>query len=89
MDAAPRVPPILADTASSPNCTRCRRHRRFGEALLAKAHELGADMLVLGAYQHKPLREFLLGGVTRHMLTHADLPMLLVGTLLGHAVSTP
>jgi nucleotide-binding universal stress UspA family protein len=49
----------------------------LGAALLARAHELGADMLVLGAYQHSPLREFLLGGVTRHMLTHADLPMLL------------
>ena len=31
----------------------------------------------MGAYQHSPLREFLLGGVTRHMLAHADLPVLL------------
>ena len=49
----------------------------FGAALLDKAHELGADMLVMGAYQHSPLRELLLGGVTRHMLAHADLPVLL------------
>jgi nucleotide-binding universal stress UspA family protein len=49
----------------------------FGAALLDKAHELGADMLVMGAYQHSPLREFLLGGVTRHMLTHADVPLLM------------
>ena len=49
----------------------------FGAALLDKAHELGADMLVMGAYQHSPLRELLLGGVTRHMLAHADLPLLL------------
>jgi nucleotide-binding universal stress UspA family protein len=49
----------------------------FGRALLEKAHELGADMLVMGAYAHSPLREALLGGVTRHMLAHADLPVLM------------
>ncbi len=49
----------------------------LGAALLNKAHELGADMLVMGAYQHSPLRELLLGGVTRYMLTHADLPVLM------------
>ena len=49
----------------------------FGEALLARAHQLGADMLIMGAYQHSPLREFFLGGVTRFMLRHADLPVLM------------
>ncbi len=49
----------------------------LGAALLARAHELGADMLVMGAYQHSALRELLLGGVTRHMLLHADLPVLM------------
>jgi nucleotide-binding universal stress UspA family protein len=34
-------------------------------------------MLVMGAYQHHPLRELLLGGVTRFMLNHADLPVLM------------
>jgi nucleotide-binding universal stress UspA family protein len=49
----------------------------FGEALLAKAHALGADLLVMGAYRHSPMREFLLGGVTRFMLAHADIPVLM------------
>ena len=49
----------------------------FGQDLLNKAHELGADLLVMGAYAHSPLREALLGGVTRHMLAHADLPVLM------------
>jgi len=31
----------------------------------------------MGAYRHSPLREFLLGGVTRYMLGHADLPVLM------------
>ncbi len=49
----------------------------FGAALLAEAHKLGADMLVMGAYVHHPLRGWLLGGVTRYMLAHADLPVLM------------
>jgi nucleotide-binding universal stress UspA family protein len=49
----------------------------FGQALLDKAHEVGADLLVMGAYAHSPLRELILGGVTRYMLTHADLPILM------------
>jgi nucleotide-binding universal stress UspA family protein len=52
-------------------------HGPFGRALLDKVHELGADMLVMGAYAHSPLREALLGGVTRYMLAHADLPVLM------------
>jgi nucleotide-binding universal stress UspA family protein len=49
----------------------------FGAALLAEAHQVGADMLVMGAYVHHPLRGWLLGGVTRYMLAHADLPVLM------------
>jgi len=47
----------------------------FGQALLDTAHRLSADLLVMGAYAHSPLRELILGGVTRYMLTHADLPV--------------
>jgi nucleotide-binding universal stress UspA family protein len=49
----------------------------FGPVLLRKVHQLGADMLVMGAYMHSPLRELLFGGVTRYMLTHADVPILM------------
>jgi nucleotide-binding universal stress UspA family protein len=51
--------------------------RMFGEALLARAHELGADMLVMGAYVHQRMAGLILGGVTRHMLAHADIPVLM------------
>ncbi len=47
----------------------------FGQTLLDKAHAVGADVLVMGAYTHSPLRELVLGGVTRYMLAHADLPV--------------
>ena len=46
-----------------------------GAALLKTAHELGADLIVMGAFAHGEWREALLGGVTRYMLGHADLPL--------------
>jgi nucleotide-binding universal stress UspA family protein len=49
----------------------------FGGLLLAQAHALGADLLVMGAYTHNFWRELLLGGVTSHMMAHADLPVLM------------
>jgi nucleotide-binding universal stress UspA family protein len=49
----------------------------FGGTLLARAHEVGADMLVMGAYAHSPWRERILGGVTRYLIAHADLPVLM------------
>ena len=49
----------------------------FGQTLLDKAKAIGADLLVMGAYTHSPLRELLLGGVTRHVLTHAEIPVLM------------
>lgn len=52
-------------------------HEPLGGTLLARAHAIGADMLVMGAYAHSPLRELILGGVTRHVIAHADLPILM------------
>jgi nucleotide-binding universal stress UspA family protein len=49
----------------------------FGKLLLGTLHELGADMLVMGAYAHTPLREMMFGGVTRYMCDHADVPVLM------------
>lgn len=49
----------------------------FGQTLLDKAKALGADLLVMGAYTHSPFREMLLGGVTRHVLIHAEIPVLM------------
>jgi nucleotide-binding universal stress UspA family protein len=48
-----------------------------GVALLAAAAGLGADLVVMGGYGHSRLREMVLGGVTRHVLDNADLPVLL------------
>lgn len=49
-----------------------------GVRLLRAAHEMGADCLVMGAYRHNRVVEMILGGVTRHMLGHADLPVFML-----------
>ncbi|MFP4003652.1 MAG: universal stress protein [Alphaproteobacteria bacterium] len=48
-----------------------------GEVLLAEAIDAKADLLVMGGFGHSRLREFLLGGVTRHVISHATIPVLL------------
>ncbi len=46
-----------------------------GAALLSEAARLGAGLLVLGAYSHSRAREIIFGGVTRHVLQHATIPV--------------
>lgn len=48
-----------------------------GEMLLARAMEIGADLLVAGGYGHSRLRESIFGGVTHHLLRHMTLPVLM------------
>ena len=48
-----------------------------GEALLTACFADGIDLLVTGAYTHSRLRELILGGVTRHLLDRAAIPMLM------------
>jgi nucleotide-binding universal stress UspA family protein len=48
-----------------------------GEALLAQASAMHADLLVMGAWGHSRMSELILGGTTRHVLKHAQLPVLL------------
>jgi nucleotide-binding universal stress UspA family protein len=49
--------------------------RPVAQQLLARAAELQADLLVVGAFGHGPLRERVFGGVTRALLEHADMPV--------------
>jgi nucleotide-binding universal stress UspA family protein len=48
-----------------------------GEALLNEAQRTGAQMIVMGGYGHSRFREWVLGGATRHLLTHAGVPVLM------------
>jgi nucleotide-binding universal stress UspA family protein len=45
--------------------------------LQARARALGADLLVAGAYGHSRLREILMGGVTRDLLAHMTIPIMM------------
>jgi nucleotide-binding universal stress UspA family protein len=47
------------------------------DVLLSRAADLGADMIVAGAYHHSQLREALLGGVSRELLQHMTVPLLM------------
>jgi len=48
-----------------------------GAGLLAAAKEFNCDLLAMGAYAHSRLRQQILGGVTRHILEHATLPVMM------------
>jgi len=52
-----------------------RSERPIGEALQQAAVERGAGVLVMGAYGHSRLREFVLGGATRSILASRRLPI--------------
>lgn len=53
-------------------------NKRIGEALLQAAKQDHSDLLVLGGYGRGRLRESLIGGVTRHVIAHADVAVFMV-----------
>ena len=48
-----------------------------GNLILSRLADLGSDMLVMGAYGRSRLREMVLGGVSREVLRHMTVPVLL------------
>lgn len=49
----------------------------IGETVIATAMRREADLIVMGAYTHSRLRQMILGGVTRHVLSSAEIPLLM------------
>lgn len=47
-----------------------------GEALLSYAFDIGADLIVAGAYGHSRMREMAFGGVTKTLLNEMTVPVL-------------
>lgn len=47
-----------------------------GEAILAEAKAMGAGLIVMGVYGHSRLRVRILGGVSKHVLGHSPVPLL-------------
>lgn len=61
---------ILAKSISAPDLSPA-------DALLNEAADSGADLIVIGAYGHSRLREFVFGGVTRTLLQNMTAPVLM------------
>jgi nucleotide-binding universal stress UspA family protein len=49
----------------------------IGEVIAKRAKECGADLIVMGAYDHSRLRETIFGGTTRSLIEQRSLPVLL------------
>jgi nucleotide-binding universal stress UspA family protein len=49
----------------------------IGRSLLAQASTSRAGLLVMGAYTHGHYRQFFFGGVTRYVMEHCAIPVLL------------
>ncbi|MEI7037415.1 universal stress protein [Fulvimonas yonginensis] len=77
---APRFEPFLYlarhEIEPDPMCVGIPAHVA-GASLLKKAEQVGADLVVMGAFGHSRLRERVLGGATRHVLCHARMPIFL------------
>ncbi len=50
---------------------------KVGDMILSRAADAGVDSIVMGAYGHSRLREFILGGATAHVLRHMTVPVLM------------
>lgn len=72
------MPPLFTEMGIEARFHRLREGGgSVGQRLLAAAHQLNADMIVMGAFAHGEWRERIFGGVTRTMLAEADLPLLM------------
>jgi nucleotide-binding universal stress UspA family protein len=49
-----------------------------GESILEVAHAEGADMIVLGSHGRGPIGRLILGSVSRHVVQHAAVPVVVV-----------
>jgi nucleotide-binding universal stress UspA family protein len=47
------------------------------DVLLSRIADIGADLLVMGAYGHSRMRELMMGGATRGILRHMTVPVLM------------
>jgi nucleotide-binding universal stress UspA family protein len=47
----------------------------IGETILSRAFDHGADLIVMGIYGHSRIREFVLGGASRSMLSTMTVPV--------------
>jgi len=71
-----RLPGYRLVNAVSPS-RRSSGGKEVGRFLLSRATAFRADLIVMGAYGHSRLSEWIFGGVTRTVLREAELPVLI------------
>jgi nucleotide-binding universal stress UspA family protein len=49
----------------------------IGDVLLSRAADFSCDLIVMGAYGHSRIREFVMGGASRHIFDHMTVPVLM------------
>lgn len=54
------------------------RPTQVGQGLLAEAEAVGADVMLMGGYGQRFRRKLVMGGVTRYVITHGDMPVLIM-----------
>jgi nucleotide-binding universal stress UspA family protein len=54
-----------------------RSRKSIADTLVSHCEKSGASLLVMGAYEHSPLREGLVGGVTHDIALRAKIPVLM------------
>ena len=59
------------------NATQQPEARGFADALLSRAAQDEAGLIVMGGYGHTRIREWVLGGVTQAVFEHMDVPILM------------
>ncbi|NQV54608.1 MAG: universal stress protein [Rhodospirillales bacterium] len=52
--------------------------KSVGEAITDYCNDNGCDLLVTGAFTHSRLVQIILGGVTRHIISNAKIPVLMI-----------
>lgn len=58
-------------------CNKSSGSIGIGETILERANELGADLILKGAFTHSRLRQMIFGGATSHIMDTSRLPVLL------------
>lgn len=77
LDEAPKLGSYLRRHGIEATVVTGEPEASLGESLLAAVEAARITLLVTGGYTHSRLRQAVLGGVTRHMLTHCKIPMLM------------
>jgi nucleotide-binding universal stress UspA family protein len=76
-------PPLAVASYLSRHGVKAELHERTAgggstsDTLIAAARELGSGLVVMGGYGRSRAMEFLLGGVTRRLLSASDVPLLM------------